>query len=240
MITTAYAVSHVGLVRPANEDRVVMSSFMSHGSSEVAISVTSDESRRLDFGVIDGMGGHVGGAVASEIVARRFIESIDGEITQTLAAANAALYERMAADPTLTAMGATAVLCSVASRRAHLINVGDARAYHLSEGCLMLVSQDDRLPGSSNVLTQSLGGQAAPSPISPHSVDLDIEPGERLLLCSDGLSEMVGFDQIEATLTLKPEVAIYALLELALAAGAEDNVSIIVASFEEEAVEDRA
>jgi serine/threonine protein phosphatase PrpC len=120
-------------------------------------------------------------------------------------------------------------------------NVGDSRVYRFKAGFLRQLSIDDvRSPAAdpaegrrgSTVLTQCLGGAVAMSEIAPHVGTEPVVAGWRYLLCSDGLTDMVPLERIEAILNEHADDpdAVAALLAAALAGGGEDNISIIVAT----------
>jgi serine/threonine protein phosphatase PrpC len=234
MSVSVGAASDVGLVRAGNEDAYLV-----------------DEPL---FVVADGMGGHVAGDVASstaiEAIEQRRAEA-DASDPQTLArlvhAANAAVWSRAGDDPSLRGMGTTLTLAYVDGPRAHIAHVGDSRAYRLRNGRLEQLTDDhtlvarmvkegklaaedaERHPHRS-IITRSLG---VGEDVSVDLVAIDLDDGDRLVLCSDGLPSMVDSSDIEAVLgeQADPQRAAEALVELANAAGGEDNVTVLVVDF---------
>ena len=94
-------------------------------------------------------------------------------------------------------MGATIAGVAFAGDEPTVFNVGDARVYQYADGYLMLLTTDDRSSPASHAVTQSLGGADRLTAISPHIVRLEpLRSHERLLVCSDGLTEVVAFDDI--------------------------------------------
>ncbi len=226
----AAAVTHPGSVRFRNEDTVALPGIMTVAPIEVPLSIRfAGSDGPVLFAVIDGMGGQRGGQEASRLVALSLLNDANDDVRAALVRANAAVYEEMRRVPDLRGMGATVAGVAIEGSDATVFNVGDARAYHFSQGYLMLATVDDRADPASAIVTQSLGGADRPKAIDPHIADLSLGYGDRLLLCSDGLSEVVPFDAIQQILgeeTLDHAAAV--LLQAALQAGAPDNVSIVV------------
>lgn len=207
--------------------------------------------------VADGVGGHVGGDVASWTVVRRFLADLDAlddvrtatisELREHVAVANAELLRRVEREPALAGMGTTftAVVCGESTVR--LLHLGDSRAYLLRDGTGRRVSRDHSLvqllldtgeiePSQAadhpnrNVILRSLTG----SPEDPPGLQLreiEARPGDRWLLTSDGLTDHVDearcLELLAAAST--PEDAAEALAAAAAAADARDNVTVAVA-----------
>ncbi|HET6213503.1 MAG TPA: protein phosphatase 2C domain-containing protein [Micromonosporaceae bacterium] len=233
----AVAVTDVGLRRENNEDSVYAG-------------------RRL-IAVADGVGGMPAGDVASAIMIRELAElehTVDGSkapklLRRAADAANRAIHEAAAADPARQGMGTTvtAVLLFGADRLA-LLHVGDSRGYLLRGDDLIRLTKDDTYVQSlvdQGVLTadearshpqRSLVTQAvAGGPLSPAEDVLDAEPADRILLCSDGLSDIVTDESIAHALRSYPDPRDCAerLVKLALQAGAPDNVTVVIADLVE-------
>lgn len=209
------------------------------------------------FLVADGMGGMSGGAIASKAVAellpgriaaalaalpRRTEAAVEGALKDALAAFSAELRDRAKATPGLSGMGATVVLALVEGRRLYVANLGDSRAYLLEAGRLKRLTKDHSLVAvllefgkitaeeaerhpSRHVVSRYVGmdGKAA---ADVRRVRLRREA--RLLLCTDGLTNMVKEDAIQAVLADSGGGAAAKLVELANAAGGEDNVTALV------------
>jgi protein phosphatase len=204
--------------------------------------------------VADGMGGMAAGDVASRIV----IEAIapldknvpdDGaglvaELRAAVQSANRHLRDAVDADPALEGMGTTLTAVLFAGPAMGLAHVGDSRGYLLGDGRLTQLTRDDtyvqglvekgvitveeagRHPQRSMV-TRVLQGR----PVDPAYSTRELVAGERLLLCTDGLSNVVGAEAIGEVLREcpGPDSCADRLIELALQAGAPDNVTVIVA-----------
>jgi serine/threonine protein phosphatase PrpC len=203
------------------------------------------------FVVADGMGGHIAGDVASstavEVISNER-DSVDVDDADTLTAivrhANSAIWEKAQEDPSLQGMGTTCTLLMIEQDRARLAHVGDSRAYLLRDEELSQLTEDHTLVGrmvregrlsaeeaerhpQRSVITRALG---VDSDIDVDIVSLQLEAKDRLLLCSDGLTSMVGHDVIRSTLAEEadPQRAADRLVDIANRAGGEDNVTVVV------------
>src|SRR5258708_33555915 len=137
-------------------------------------------------------------------------------------------------------MGSTLVGAFLTPTALHTFNVGDSRCYLFSAGRLIQLSHDDVADEGNNrsghrrshVITQALGGSPFPIAIEPHiNIDAPLGPDETLLLCSDGLSDMVNDHSIAHALSAAndPIRAVRDLAGKAFNAGGRDNISLIVA-----------
>ena len=201
--------------------------------------------------VADGMGGHAGGDVASRMAAEA-VESAavdDGQtLTQALRLAHEALIEAGRDGRGAPGMGTTCVACRLHGRLLETAWVGDSRLYRMRGGQLAQLSRDHSYVQSlvdagelaveavathpqRHVLAQCLGG-AAPDGIEVEAQTIAAEPGDRLLLCTDGLTGELPDTRIAELLAAEPDDrrAAQALVEAALAAGGHDNVTVIVAT----------
>ncbi|MCI0545369.1 MAG: protein phosphatase 2C domain-containing protein [Actinobacteria bacterium] len=222
--------THKGMVRQNNEDAVFPDS---SGESDGVVTLM----------VADGMGGHVAGEVASRLAVNA-AASVDVDPADRVAAGNRAIREQVARDPTLEGMGTTMTLVTLdPTGTAIFAHVGDSRAYLLRDGKLEQVTEDHTVAAEYVAL-----GKIAPEEATNHPqrhmltrtlgltrfIDVDVtevelSPGDRILLCSDGLTEMVDDDAIaETLLNPTPDEATWGLIELANSAGGVDNVSVIV------------
>lgn len=234
IVTASAAVSHVGKIRSNNQD--------------------SGYAGETLFAVADGMGGHAGGDVASALALQRLAE-IDGQygsavdaefaLQEAIVAANAVLTETVYEHPELTGMGTTLSALVRVGHSVALAHIGDSRVYRLRDDVLTQITIDhtfvQRLVDSGritaeeakthprrSVLMRVLGDvDAAPE------VDLqvmDTRPGDRWMLCSDGLSGVVEHDEIESIMkdSIAPRDAANALLKVSLDHGAPDNVTVVI------------
>jgi protein phosphatase len=195
--------------------------------------------------IADGMGGHARGAAASRAVLDHLIadaERLASPLTcaDAIRSANDYLYELMHADPSAVGMGTTLVGAALASTQLLIFNVGDSRGYLHSRDCLIQLSGDDVLDaridrtGSRvcHAVTQAIGGSTFHVPVEPHiSLEPPLLPGETLLLCSDGLTDMIPDSIIQDVLRAVTDIGIAArsLAAHAFRAGAADNISLMLA-----------
>ena len=201
--------------------------------------------------VADGMGGHLAGDVASSTavdVISRHSSTASPEDPQTLAelirGANAAIWEKASADPELHGMGTTCTLVLLDGATAHIAHVGDSRAYLWRDGQLKQITQDHTLVArmvqegrireedaerhpQRSIITRALGVDAD---VDVDLSALDLRAGDRLLLCSDGLSSMIDHEAIASGLRehQDPQAAADDLVARANEAGGEDNVTVVV------------
>lgn len=210
--------------------------------------------------VADGMGGHAGGNVASASTVLDLVHldrpDLEDQAVTVLAdeiqAANSLLSELVTTSPELSGMGTTVTAMLLQGDRVALAHIGDSRAYRLKDGVFEQISIDhtfvQRLIDEGrlrpeeaeshphkNVLMRVLGDVDA----SPE-LDLatfEVEPGEKWLLCSDGLNAVLRDSDIEAVLRDSKDLstAVDTLVELTLAGGSPDNVTVAVIEVVDEA-----
>jgi len=230
-----------GLVRTLNEDSVA---WVTPHDDDAA-------NRRGSLALVaDGMGGHAAGEVASALAAdvvRRLYYGLDGPIPQVLAsafaAANRAIIEYAQEHPECRGMGTTCTVLAFRDSQAWLAHIGDSRAYLLRDHHLVQLSEDQTLVAKlvsegtltqaeadhspmHNVILQALGTTSNIKPMIG-TKGLPLQEGDVLILCSDGVSNMVPDAQIaEIASRLPPQEACDALIEAALAAGGHDNASL--------------
>jgi protein phosphatase len=226
--------THVGLHRAANEDSILL-------MPGIGL-----------FAVADGMGGHRGGRVASQMVtgeltriATELGRALDGEeLSSALADINRKVHETGQESAELFNMGSTCVAISVMGGRVHLAHLGDSRAYLIREGAIEQLTSDHRViqpmldrgeisedeartHPMRNVLTRSVGVEAD---VAVSRAEVSIENGDRILLCSDGLSDLVTPEQLLAEVQAHADLdeLASALVDAANGAGGHDNISVVV------------
>jgi PPM family protein phosphatase len=232
------ALTHIGKVRRRNEDCIAVADWITSlpmGTPRLAqLSLDAP----LACLVLDGMGGHAGGDVASRLAAAYLageVPACDSEaaLACCIRAANGLLYTEMQKQPRLLGMGATLAGVRVAREGVMIFNVGDSRVYRSQDGALYQLSTDD-VPssgfggGRSGMVTQSLGGGPVQTEIEPHIVPQPSAAGQSFLLCSDGLYDKVPLDAMAAAIEVDLGASVSRLFELAMSAGAADNVSIVL------------
>ena len=234
----AWAITHVGRLRPLNEDLCLVGDWRSGKPIENWRGLFSTS--RAWAVIADGMGGHEAGNVASRVVLDAIGELIrdassESSVSTMLEIANRRLFEAMYAIGGRPGMGTTVVGAVLSDREALVFNVGDSRAYVFRRGELVQLSRDDTLNVSrgtlrnrSHALTQSLGGSTKPQSLRPHFRRIPLEDHDTLLLCSDGLTDMIEEDEIAGILIRHPENPAEHLVAAALDAGGEDNITVVV------------
>ena len=212
--------------------------------------------------VADGMGGHAGGDVASAATVLDMIhldsDDYEGDAETVLAdeiqTANSLLSELVHINPKLAGMGTTVTALLLAEGKLHFAHIGDSRAYRLRNGEFEQVSVDhtfvQRLIDEGrlrpeeaethphkNVLMRVLGDVDASPELD--LATLEVQPGERWLLCSDGLNYVAGH-VVERTVreTQNIHECVETLVDLTLEAGAPDNVTVVMVEIAEETVDD--
>jgi PPM family protein phosphatase len=221
----------VGRVRSANEDSYLV--------------------KEPIFVVADGMGGHLAGDVASSTA----VSTIEGHLTDIapdqpdslatlVRGANRAIWEKSQNDSGLRGMGTTCTLLYVDGATAHIAHVGDSRAYRLHDGALEQLTEDHTLVArmvregnlapeeaehhpQRSIITRALGVDAD---VSVDLLAVELRPGDRLLLCSDGLSSMIPESAIAEVLggEADAQTAADTLVDRANEAGGEDNVTVLI------------
>ena len=230
LVATGAGLSHRGCVREVNEDAIL-----------------TDPSGAL-WVVADGLGGHGHGDLAADILVDAFARLPHGaagrsSLQDAIAGAHAEIRRRARAEA-LGAIGATVVALAIDGGRATVAWAGDSRLYLWRTGVLEQLTRDHSLVQDlidrgaldaaeaadhpqTNVVTRAVG---AADRVEPAFREIALREGDRLLLCSDGLTRCVPDPGIAALLAdaATPEAACRDLVEAALACGAPDNVSAIV------------
>lgn len=241
-----------GRVRDHNEDFIACEEPKSAG----------EESRNgWLYVVADGVGGAEKGEVASEYATERTIhhylandQPADwGErLRQAMQTANTELRQMVTELEPGNRMATTMVAAIFHDGQATIANVGDSRAYHLRGGVLHQVTKDQSLVARlveegaitekealnhprKNVILHSLGAESSPQ---IDIFELELEMGDQIVLCSDGLTRHVMDDEIASILSqLSPSIATEKLIQLANERGGEDNISVAVLRIGEQQAE---
>jgi protein phosphatase len=199
------------------------------------------------YAVADGMGGARGGEVASQLALTTIEEGFTegrGTLPLLVHEANAAVFARSAEDRSVAGMGTTLTAVVVEAGTALLVHVGDSRAYLLRGGQLRQLTEDHTLVQRMvrageisadeadvhphrNVLLRVLGTEPD---VEVDESQLGLMEGDRILLCSDGLTNMITDDQIQAILEAAsaPQEAADRLVRAANRAGGIDNITVLV------------
>jgi serine/threonine protein phosphatase PrpC len=211
------------------------------------------------FGVCDGMGGAAAGEIASQLAVDIIYEKlVQGDpprehddlarrLVRAVEEAGARIFNEARADRTRRGMGTTATIAALMDSRLFVAQVGDSRAYILRGSRLVQVSRDQSLVNQlieagqlteeeaetfehNNIILQALGTAET---VQVDLTYVDLEQGDRLLLCSDGLSGMVRGDELKEVLLAcqDPLEACRELTDRANRAGGHDNITVIVVDF---------
>lgn len=226
----------VGCVRERNEDSLAVSPPL--------------------FAVADGMGGHAAGDVASELAVKVLMKNapttadVDMLGEAVIKANHAVINEALRAE--LAGMGTTMTACVIEGTHLAIAHVGDSRAYLLHHGKLQQLTRDHslvadmveagrlteeeaRVHPNRSIITRAIGSDPN---MQPDLYEITASPGDRLLLCSDGLYSMVENSRIQSQLARirDPQRCASALVNDAISAGGLDNVTVVVVDIVGDAV----
>ncbi len=247
----AAAGTHPGLQRENNEDRC-------HADPEHGI-----------FFVVDGVGGQAAGDRAADIAEATLLARLAREtgtpaerLREAITLANNEIFAASQTDPTLNGMACVMTVAIVSDGRVTVGHVGDSRLYKLRGGAIRKITRDHSPVGDREDRGEISEAEAMRHPrrteiyrdvgAEPHSptdeefidiVELPFEPDSALLLCTDGLTDLVSSTQIAAVVSrhaAKPEVVVEMLLQAANDAGGKDNVSVVFVEGERFAARGRA
>jgi protein phosphatase len=263
----SHGASHVGHVRPSNEDHFVVASLQ----RSVQLRQTNLDDHALIerlcgpmaylYAVADGVGGHAGGRLASGLAVETIVQYLsetvgsyhavppgqEHDFLDPLRAAVQRAHDRLlVAFDTAGRQGGPATTLTLALLvwpRVFVVHVGDSRAYHFRAGALRPLTRDQTMgaylveqraisaqqaarAGLNDVLASAIGAQD----MTPAVGVLDVEPGDALLLCTDGLTRHLSEEEIAAVLAEEGDARTRCetLLARALAGGGRDNVTVVV------------
>ena len=261
-----FARTDVGQIREHNEDNFLVADLTrrSRGLLEANRAAAVGPHGSL-FAVCDGMGGAAAGEIASQlavdIIYERMIDGLtDGQALQrdeiarrlvrAVESAGLRIFQEAKLDRTRRGMGTTVTAAALVDNHLFLAQVGDSRGYVLRDGQLTQVTRDQSLVNQlieagqlteeeaetfehNNIILQALG---TADTVQVDLTFVELHKGDTLLLCSDGLSGMVRFDEIREVLRTVPEPleACKLLTERANQAGGHDNITVIVVKFDGE------
>jgi serine/threonine protein phosphatase PrpC len=239
MMIRVGATTDIGQVREGNEDALLVNDPL--------------------YAVADGMGGHRGGEVASNLAlqtVQQMFSERQGTLTEQVEQANRAVFERSQSDRDVSGMGTTLTAALIEDAAVRLAHVGDSRAYLFRAGTLQLLTEDHTLvhrmvvegeiseseaenhPHRS-ILTRALG---VDGDIQVDEKTIEVQDGDRLLLCTDGLTGMISDDQIVSVLqdVQDPQEAVDRLVRAANRAGGIDNITAVIIDFTDDGRRDGA
>ena len=242
--------TNVGQVRTIDEDSIL--------AADLSFGVNSESSKFLLLAVADGMGGHAKGEEASKIalnaIARAVIPDLLNNTPFTkilekgIQNANQDILDYTAKNPEASGMGTTSVCAVVKDNQIHLANVGDSRAYRVSDDEICRVTKDHsyvqalidegeiteeqaREHPRKNEITRAVG--IMPS-IEVDTMKLTLDSDESLLLCCDGVIAHLSDDDIHKIIrgSSDPQTACQEIVDMANERGGSDNISLIILSSE--------
>ncbi len=233
-----YSMTDIGKRREMNQDYIY--------SSETPVGNLANL-----FIVADGMGGHNAGDFASRYTVEHVVSAVKESgltepvslLGEALRRVNAELLGLAENSPQLKGMGTTFVAATIAGNCLYVANVGDSRLYVVSEGIIQVTKDHSlvqemvrmgemnqaqaRVHPDKNIITRAVG---AFRDIETDFFEVSLRPGDRVLLCSDGLTNMLEDGEILRIMTSQPDPAesVKRLVEAANQNGGKDNISVII------------
>ena len=234
----AFAATDVGKVREVNQDCV----FSSTGPVGCLPNL---------FIVADGMGGHKAGDIASRLTVDSVVDKLSkvnskdyiSVITDTIIKVNKEVIDKAAESQDYEGMGTTLVVATVFENILKVANVGDSRLYVIGEDIIQitrdhslveemvtngqLARADARVDKRKNIITRAIGGE---SKVEAEMFSVELKPKDKILMCSDGLSNMVDDAEILEIINREPDIekAARMLIDAANENGGKDNISVVI------------
>lgn len=234
----AFAATDVGKVRKVNQDCVF--------SSTVPVGCLPNL-----FIVADGMGGHKAGDIASRLTVDSVVDKLSkvnikdyiSVITDTIIKVNKEVIDKAAESQDYEGMGTTLVVATVFENILKVANVGDSRLYVIGEDIIQitrdhslveemvtngqLARADARVDKRKNIITRAIGGE---SKVEAEMFSVELKPKDKILMCSDGLSNMVDDIEILEIINREPDIekAARMLIDAANENGGKDNISVVI------------
>lgn len=239
----AYSITDIGKKRSMNQDYVYASDQPVGNLKNLLI-------------VADGMGGHNAGDLASRYTVQEMLDYIKESeedrpvplLSMAIHHANEQVLEKAESEKGLEGMGTTLVAATVEDAYLYVANVGDSRLYLIDDGIEQITHdhsyveemirigelqrKDAKNHPDRNVITRAIGVRV---PVRVDFFDVKLEPGDKILLCSDGLTNMVEDEEILEVIKKSSsiEAAARALVDVANKNGGKDNISVVLAEYEE-------
>ena len=234
----AFAATDVGKVRKVNQDCVF--------SSTVPVGCLPNL-----FIVADGMGGHKAGDIASRLTVDSVVDKLSkvnskdyiSVITDTIIKVNKEVIDKAAESQDYAGMGTTLVVATVFDNILKVANVGDSRLYVVGEDIIQITRDhslveemvingqldraDARVDKRKNIITRAIGGE---SKVEAEMFSVELKPEDKILMCSDGLSNMVDDTEILEIINREPDIekAARMLIDAANENGGKDNISVVI------------
>ena len=234
----AFAATDVGKVREVNQDCV----FSSTGPVGCFPNL---------FIVADGMGGHKAGDIASRLTVDSVVDKLSkvnskdyiSVITDTIIKVNKEVIDKAAESQDYAGMGTTLVVATVFDNILKVANVGDSRLYVIGEDIIQITRDhslveemvtngqldraDARVDKRKNIITRAIGGE---SKVEAEMFSVELKPEDKILMCSDGLFNMVDDTEILEIINREPDIekAARMLIDAANENGGKDNISVVI------------
>lgn len=239
----SYGMTHIGQKRSMNQDYIYYTDNPVGNLPNLYI-------------VADGMGGHKAGDKASSYAVERFLEIIRTMTKEqpfclmkdAIEQVNQELFSMAESKEEYEGMGTTFVAASVVNNQLYVMNIGDSRLYLLNDRISQIsmdhsfveelvrngeiTKEEAKNHPQKNYITRALGAEEQ---VKADFFQVEIEPGNRILLCSDGLSNMVSDKELESILKneKKIEVAVDKMIDRANEEGGRDNIAVVIAENKE-------
>ena len=261
VVLSVFAQSDVGMARKANEDSFLIAD-LTTGNADVEANMSTWQvgERGSLLMVSDGMGGHRAGDVASMMASSTMLDKLMNlssemnpleRLSEATKVTNETVWNYAGKHPELAGMGATLTAVLVEGAMAYIAQVGDSRAYLIRNQKIYQLTKDQSLVQAlidsgrikpeeahrypNNVITQAIGADAT---VRPALHQLVLQRNDYLLICSDGLSNKVSDEEMQQIVraSISLDVACRRLVNLANDRGGEDNITVIIARFDGEAL----
>lgn len=262
---SVFAKTDTGLQRSGNEDAFLVADLTTGRSGLGPEMSTHKIGERGSLMIVsDGMGGAAGGEIASNLAVKTIREKLQSlnpalditdQLSEAIDSANKTIWDFAVANPQLAGMGATITAVLVNKTIAFIAHVGDSRGYLIRGDQIKQLTKDQSYvqwlidagvikpeQASSipqNVIMQALGANPT---VQPELIAVDLSQGDRLLLCSDGLSNKVDEAEIKQLVITAPSLTLACkqLVSLANDRGGEDNITVVIARFDGNALHSAA
>lgn len=231
-------ISHIGNVRSINQDNFICDgAYLKTDDCEIKFPINGTVCTKTStlFGIFDGMGGEECGEIASYIAARE-ASTVSGKkddvltLTNYCKQANTKICE-YAENNGVSVMGTTAAMLLCSKDVITLCNIGDSKVFRFADNGLEQISKDHVVVsafGTKPPLSQNLGIPPDQLSIEPYLSQDGYKNGDRYLICSDGLTDMLTLEEIQCLLSQQVEESAANLVNKALENGGKDNVSVIL------------
>ena len=233
-----FSITDAGIIREMNQDY--------YFSSDTAVGNLPNL-----FIVADGMGGHKAGDIASRLTVDSVVDKLSkvnskdyiSVITDTIIKVNKEVIDKAAESQDYAGMGTTLVVATVFDNILKVANVGDSRLYVVGEDIIQITRDhslveemvingqldraDARVDKRKNIITRAIGGE---SKVEAEMFSVELKPEDKILMCSDGLSNMVDDAEILEIINREPDIekAARMLIDAANENGGKDNISVVI------------